>query len=139
VKFVGSYTGGRELFAGLAVDEVYFIKIESLARMGRGIEALDSLNEFLKMRHSVQFFEPLHLEDPDEILHAILTERRKQLVFRGIRWMDLKRLNVERRFESILERRVNDKVYVLQPRSPRYVLPLPNDVVMIGGLKQNPR
>ena len=68
----------------------------------------------------------------------ILLERRKELLMRGLRWMDLKRLNMEGAAIT-LTRTVNGQVYTLPPNDLRYALPIPEDVIAISGMQQNPR
>lgn len=57
---------------------------------------------------------------------------------RGLRWMDLKRLNKDSA-NIILTRQVNGQTYTLQPNDLRYALPLPEDIIQITGMQQNPR
>ena len=60
----------------------------------------------------------------EELLQMILNERRKELVGRGIRWSDLKRLKVEGRFDKVLQRHLNGKEYRLLDVS-LFRLPIP--------------
>ena len=73
-----------------------------------------------------------------EALTKILTERRKELPFRGLRWMDIKRLNKEGA-NIILVRNMNGQTYTLQPNHIRYALPIPESVIALSGMQQNPR
>lgn len=73
------------------------------------------------------------------MLQWILTERRKELLFRDLRWMDLKRLNKEPAYETMLIRTFNGVTYTLKPNDPRYALPLPRNVINLTGMSQNPR
>ena len=64
-------------------------------------------------------------------------ERRKELIFRGLRWIDIKRLNLEG--ANIEQRRFLDgKEYILEPNSNRYALPLPDDIIRLTWMEQNP-
>ena len=124
VNFRGSYDGTISLFGGLAADEVYLIYTECLVRMGDLSQAAEIMNELLVRRYR-EGFEPLTFGDEDEALAIILEERRKELVFRGLRWSDLRRLNNDKRFKTTLQRSYEGVVYELAPNSEKYVLPLP--------------
>ncbi|MNN11424.1 SusD family protein [compost metagenome] len=77
--------------------------------------------------------------DRDAIIAKILAERRKELVFRGLRWPDLKRLNIDERYKIQLKRIVDGKEYLLEPNSLKYVLLIPQDAIDEGKLEQNKR
>lgn len=126
-QFRGSYMGERFYqFSGLAVDEVYLVRAEANARTGDTEAACTDLNRLLVKRWKKDTYEPTTISDPQELLEVILMERRKELIGRGIRWGDLKRLNQEVRFEKVLKRNVNGKEYILLPNDSRYALPFPD-------------
>ena len=75
----------------------------------------------------------------DDALKKILTERRKELLLRGIRWTDLRRLNYDSQFATTLTRVVNTQIITLMPNDNRYVYPIPNDEILYSGVTQNPR
>lgn len=126
-QFRGSYMGQRFYqFSGLAVDEMVLTRAEANVRTGNTAAALNDLNSLLLKRWQEGKYEPLSINDPQDLLERILTERRKELVGRGIRWGDLKRLNQEVRFEKVLKRNVNGKEYTLPPHDSRYALPFPD-------------
>jgi hypothetical protein len=124
VNFRGSYDGTISLFGGIAADEVYLTYAECLARSGKVDESADVLNKLLSNRH-LEGFQPLVFWDELEALEKILEERRKELVFRGLRWIDLRRLNRDERFKTTLRRSYDGNVYELAPDSEKYVLPIP--------------
>jgi len=68
-----------------------------------------------------------------------LKERRKELLFRGLRWTDLRRLNLDPRFAVTLARNVSGQIYSLPPEDPRYAWPIPDDEIQASGIPQNPR
>ena len=129
IAFKGYYFGFAALMTGVATDEILLTRAECLARMGMLDESLTDLNKLLKSRWSDQVnFEPVDVRLRDDVLRIILEERRKELLFRGQRWMDIKRLNREGADIS-LQRTVNGKVYELKANSPRFALPLPDDLL----------
>jgi len=136
--FKGGYDGVND-FNGLAMDEVYLNAAECLARENNLQQALHYLNRLLTTRHERGTFEPYESLDQEEVLALIIEERKKELVMRGTRWPDIKRLNKEDRFKTTLRRVVAGKEYLLEPNSPKWVWPIPLEAVSIGGYEQNPR
>ena len=59
-------------------------------------------------------------------------------MMRGLSWMDIKGLNKEGANIS-LTRTINNKVYTLPANDPRFVLPIPDDVIEMSGMAQNSR
>lgn len=139
-RFKGSYYGEipSSIFNGLAINEIYFIKMECLARRSYHKEAITLLNDFLKKRYVVGQAKTYTVSGSQEDLQTILAERRKELVYRGLRWTDIRRLNLEGA-NILLERRVDGKSYELQPNDLRYALLIPDEEVIRFGIQQNPR
>ncbi|MEJ2881408.1 RagB/SusD family nutrient uptake outer membrane protein [Pedobacter sp. GR22-6] len=126
-------------FTGLATDEIYLIKAECLARNGSGTEALNFLNALLLKRYANSArFEPISSGDPATILSLVIQERRKQLIWRSVRWSDLKRYNRDGA-NIILSRTINNSTYTLPANDPRYVFPIPNQEIRFSNIEQNPR
>lgn len=130
------FSRSRE-FMGLATDEVYLNKAESLVRMGDYSLGILTLNHLLKHRYNDKF-DPYTASSVEQALTIILSERRKELVFRGVRWSDLRRLNMEGHNISI-HRNINGQNYSLPPNDPRYVLPIPPEEVLRSKILQNIR
>jgi len=128
VNFRGSYSGSglTTQFSGLAIDEVYLIRAECFARLGELTEALLSLNELAKNRYDKSSFQPFTETDQKALLRLILTERRKELMMRGTRWTDLRRLNKEPDLTLTLRRTVDGQEYILSPGDLRFTLPIPD-------------
>ncbi|WP_214226689.1 RagB/SusD family nutrient uptake outer membrane protein [Pedobacter sp. B4-66] len=134
------YNGmGLYPFTGLATDEQYLIKAECLARKGETKLAMDKLNQLLVNRFDKTFsYNALTAHSSVEALSQILLERRKELVWRGLRWHDLKRLNKEGG-NIIITRVINKIKYTLLSNDPRYVFPIPSDEIALSGIQQNDR
>ncbi|MFA4869573.1 MAG: RagB/SusD family nutrient uptake outer membrane protein [Pedobacter sp.] len=124
-------------FSGLATDEVYLIKAECLARRDEKDEALIVLNDLVRTRTSGTYT-PIIANTAEDVLEKVLTERRKALIWRSLRWTDLKRLNLEGR-NITLTRNLQGVTYSLEPNSPRYILPIPDDEIALSGVIQNLR
>jgi len=137
--FQGSYFGFGTKFSGLATDEMYLIRAECYARQGKTSPAMQDLNTLLAKRWEAGTFSMVTATDANDALAKIIKERRKEFIFRGLRWTDLRRLNKDPRFSVTLTRKVNGQTYTLPPNDPRYVLPIPDDVIRLSGITQNQR
>lgn len=135
--FKGSYDGSAAYFTGVAVDELYLTRAECRARTGKISEAMTDLNKLLVSRYRKGSFVPLQAPDAATALKLILDERRKELLMRGIRWMDIKRFNIIGD-NVILKRKLNSKEYLLLPGDKRYAIALPENLMRFG-IEQNPR
>ncbi|MCD8540462.1 MAG: RagB/SusD family nutrient uptake outer membrane protein [Leadbetterella sp.] len=138
VQYKGSYTGSNTFFTGISTGEVLVIMAECYARLGKIPEAVSSLNQLLHTRYKRGTFETVDVKE-GELLDFVLKERRKELPFRGIRWSDLKRLNLDPRFAKSISRVWEDETITLEPGSDRYVLPIPDQVIKLTGIEQNVR
>jgi starch-binding outer membrane protein, SusD/RagB family len=141
--FNGTYTGGALIqssrtFGGIATDEVYLTRAECYARSGNITAAMGDLNTLMSKRMKTGFFVPFTAANSSEALKLILQERRKETPFRGLRWIDLRRLNSEGA-NITLTRILKSQVYTLMPNDPKYVLPIPTDVINLTGMAQNQR
>ena len=141
-RFWGSYSTALKIYGGLATDEMYLIRAECNARKGNTNAAMADLNTLLVTRwkavSGVSTFIPYTATSADDALAQILTERRKELQFRGTRWSDLRRLNQDPRFAITLVRILNGQTYTLPPNDKRYVFPIPPDEISLSGIQQNP-
>lgn len=135
----GLYNGTQYAFSGLATDELYLIKAECLARKGSFSEAMSTLNVLLEKRYLAGAFVPLVATDAIDALTKVLAERKKELLMRNIRWMDLRRLNKDPERAITLTRILNGLTYTLPPNDLRYVFPLPEAEIRLANMVQNPR
>lgn len=134
--FKGSYVPEFGNFNGISTDEILLIKAECLARKNKITSAMRVLNGLLITRWKDDTFVPYQAENKEKALNLILTERRKELVYRMLRFSDIKRLNREGA-NIVLKRVIQGKTYVLNPNDPRYALPIPQSVILHGGIAQN--
>ncbi len=138
--YKGSYDQSTILFFGITTSEMYLIKAETACRIGKYEEARQTMNTLLRSRWDKnKTFNPVIESDSELLLRIILNERRKELVFRGRRWSDLKRLNLESRFQATLKRIVGDKTYILPPNDLRYAYRISETVLELSGIDQNKR
>lgn len=141
IRYKGSYNGDQLFFGGIALDEILLIRAECNVRVGNLKNALADLNELLKRRYKKGEFKEFHTDNSKQLLEKIKIERRKELVFRGIRWHDLRRFNFPALNDESFQitRELKGITYILEPNSPKYVLPIPPDVIIMSGMEQNPR
>lgn len=138
-SFKGNYTGLSTLFGGIGNNEVYMIRAECRLRNGDITGALEDMNGLLEKRWIAGTFVPVSETDPELLLSIILTERQKELAFRGTRWTDLRRLNNDAHFKKTLSRKLEGTVYTLPANDKRYVYPIPPQEIVASGIAQNPR
>jgi len=138
--FKPNYCGVNQnaIFTGIATDELYLIQAETQARAGNTSGASSTLNSLITKRYKAGTYIPYAITDNHQLLIVILQERRKELLLRGTRWTDLRRLNQDPQFAITLYRNVNGTSYQLLPGSDRYVFEIDQNAVNISGLIQNP-
>jgi tetratricopeptide (TPR) repeat protein len=139
LTFKGSYDYNFYSYSGLATDEMYLIRAECYARSGNTTAAMDDLNKLLMNRWKAGTFIPFTATSSDDALNTILKERRKELIWRGLRWTDLRRLNKENRFKITLTRVANGVAYTLSPNDPKYAMPIPPPEIQLNGIQDNIR
>ncbi|MGN6421329.1 MAG: RagB/SusD family nutrient uptake outer membrane protein [Pseudobacter sp.] len=138
-RFKGSYAfEDFSHYAGVATDEMYLIRAECYARAGKAFEAMQDLNSLMEKRWDAATFTPFMATDATAALQLILQERRKELIFRGTRWSDLRRLNLEGA-NITLTRKINNRTYTLPPNDYRWVFLVPLEVMNMNSWPQNPR
>lgn len=136
--FKNNGTGKGFAFSGLSIGEMYLIRAECAARLDNLQKAIDDINELLEKRYKTGTFNKYAATTYQDVMAIILRERRKELVFRGLRWPDIKRLNKEEA-GIILTRFIYGRTIQLLPKSNLYILPVPDDALIGGTIKQNIR
>lgn len=121
----GRYTGEFLLYGGLATDEVVLDRAEAAARIGNDAQGLADLNYLLENRYRIGDFVPFTDLTGKNLIKKIAEERRKELVFRGVRWLDLRRYNQDPEMAVTLDRKYNGLENKLEPGSARYTFPIP--------------
>ncbi len=149
IGFRGNYAGmDFGSFIGPTVGELYLIKAECLIRKGdrsMGLEALKHLleNRWKKDENGISRFKMPDFSDNDSALRFVLEERRKEMIFRGARWADLRRLNLDPNYAQTLRRELKingeSKVFTLPPGDKRYTYCLPDKVIQQSGVPQTLR
>jgi hypothetical protein len=139
IIFKGNYTGGSSgKMTSVAVDELYLIAAESYVQTGDVTKSMKMLNDLLITRWKAETFIPFMANSKEEALQLIRKERQKELLFRGIRWSDLKRYNRDGA-NITLTRTIENKQYSLPPNDPRYAVAISEEIIKLSGMPQNHR
>ncbi|OOQ60302.1 RagB/SusD family nutrient uptake outer membrane protein [Mucilaginibacter pedocola] len=137
--FRGTYDPKRQPYTGLATDELLLTRAECSARLGNTAAAMKDLNTLLATRWKPGTFVDFSASSPEDALMQVLKERRKELLFRGLRWADLRRLNQDARTAVTPARVLNGTRFELMPGDLRYAWPIPDIEITYSGIPQNPR
>lgn len=139
--FKGNYqnSSGGILFSGYAVDEMMLIRAECAARNNDIVTAMADVNALLLKRYKPGTLVPYTAATAADALAIVLKERRKELVGRGKRWNDLRRLNQDPQKAITIRRLIDGNIFSLPPNSKRYRFYLPEQVVQLSGIAQNER
>lgn len=138
-RFIGSYTGDSRLFSGLAIDEIFLIRAECYARLNELEKAKTDLNRLISSRYRNSTYNPFQEIDQVNLIKSILNERRKQLFSRGLRWIDLRRVNKDKTYADTLYRNVESSIIAIYPNDSRYILTIPPNEISGNNIEQNIR
>ncbi|RQP17766.1 MAG: RagB/SusD family nutrient uptake outer membrane protein [Parapedobacter sp.] len=139
-SFSGNYAESTNVpkFNGITSAEMMLTRAEASAREGDVESALRDLNDFMRYRYEASWFEEVTESDMDRLLDMILLERRKELVCRGIRWQDIRRMSGDKNRVITLQRTLDGTIYTLTPTQlSRFAYQLPQVVIDRSDLEQN--
>ncbi len=132
---------------GIRNAEVYLNRAEAYCRLfintGNAeyrINALSDLNSLRETRYATGTYEDEDITDGTELLNFCLEERRRELCMEeGLRWADIKRLNLSVD-HVFIDEDGNEATYTLSSGDLLYALPIPYNVINRNSkLAQNPR
>ena len=132
----GGYNQKYAAGKGIRTAELYLNRTEVYVRkyMETGDDqyrkdALNDLNKLRENRYDIRNVEYMKVEitDPDELFEFYKNERRRELSFEGHRWFDLRRMGMPRIEHKYFLDATNVQTFVLEEKSPRYVLPIPDN------------
>ncbi|RYF12213.1 MAG: RagB/SusD family nutrient uptake outer membrane protein, partial [Flavobacteriales bacterium] len=106
--------------------------------LGDKDNALSALNSLLIKRFKTNTFIPYVAATANDALQMVLQERRKELVYRGLRWTDVRRLN-KLGANITMKREINGETYQLKPNELKFALAIPADIINMTGMVQNYR
>ncbi len=136
---VGKYLGRAPFNDGvndnkvIRMGEMYLIRAEAHARLEQDVMAMADLNALRAARINGYVNQNL---TGNTLLNNILLEKRKELLYEGHRWFELRRLG-----QSITRTECNPPCIssTLPAGSPRFVLPIPQaEVTSNQNIIQNP-
>ncbi|MFE2864650.1 MULTISPECIES: RagB/SusD family nutrient uptake outer membrane protein [Sphingobacterium] len=139
ITFRGTYGGNYVDFSGLSLDESYLTLAECLVRKGEINQGMSYLKRLLTSRFKRESAVSIPVLNQEGALKFVLNERKKELLFRGVRWMDLRRLNLSKETAIVLHRNYEGKEYILNPNDVRYIFPIPQSVMLNSDVIQIPR
>ena len=130
-----------EMNIGFSTPEVLLIAAECEARVGDKDKALGHLDKLrdMRIRNNVHFTPSDYTKE--EVLKMVIDERRKEFAFVGLtRLIDLKRLNRESWFaKTITHSAGSEGTWTLPANDPRYIMPVPENVLSFNNMPQYER
>jgi len=121
---IGKYSRTTGINIGVSVPEMYLISAECYARLNDTQKAVDNLNALRAKRYKTGTAYQLSAATSKEALNLALVERQKELIGRGFRWFDQRRLNLDPAFQKTYTRVFKTQTYTLTPNSDGYVFPI---------------
>lgn len=134
------YNGRRLYYINISITtpEMYLVRAEAKARQGKVAEAMADINLLRQNRILAAAYAPLTATDAQQAMKIVLAERRKELLFRGARWFDMRRLNNDPVFGFTAHHYLKDGTSIdLAPNSNRYTLLIP-PAALTNNITQNP-
>lgn len=125
INFKGSFNAGHQYFTGITVGEMLLTKAECAFRTGNTEEAENAINTLLESRFKKDDYVRVSLDSLEDPLGFLLDERKKELLFRGRRWADIKRLTGDPNVQLDIKRTLGDKVFTLTLDPMKQVIPVP--------------
>lgn len=122
--YYGEFLSFDARLVGPTVPEMYLVRAECNARLNNVAAAMQDLNILRKMRIATAAYVPFTAATAEEALRLVLSERRRELCFKGQRLFDMKRLNKDPRFAKTVTHTYNGQTYTLKPNDYHYVFPV---------------
>lgn len=138
ILFKGTHMGHQGLITGITSAELLLIIAECQVRLDQLDKAAEAMNKLKVKRWDKNSFASYMFTNKENALDLVLAERRRELVWRGLRWVDIKRLNRDGA-NITLKRKMNGKELILPANDQRYAIGIPEDVIEMTGIPQNPR
>jgi len=128
------------IYTGLNVPEMMLNRAEVYARAGDIPKTLDLLNKLRQSRFTAVTYQDLSISNPADLLPAVINERRRELMATGLRWFDMRRLNLDAALAKPVVRTFLGQDYTLNPGSNRYLYPIAPAVLNLNPeIQQSPR
>lgn len=132
----------RRHHSGIDISEVWLTKAEAALRKSTpDMEEAKSCLEYVrKNRYDAEAYKPFMATDSKALLEEILKERRREIIFTEMSFIDHKRQNADPMTARPMEREVYGKKYDMPVNDPHWQLAIPLNVMeMNSQLVQNER
>lgn len=124
---------------GPSVPEMFLIKAEAAARNNQAAAAMDLVNQLRSKRILTTGIVKLTASNAQDALIKVIEERRREFMFRMLRWWDMRRLKNETRFQKTYTRTFGGAISTLSPDSDRYVFRIAQyEINLSPEIEQNP-
>lgn len=125
---------------GVRTSELYLIRAECNARLGRIDEANDDLNTLRKNRFKIADYTDVNIRDQTALLTFVKEERRREMAADAERLFDIKRYNLYDQDGIAITRNYNGETITVLPNSKNWVLPIAEKYRHINPeIQPNPR
>ncbi len=132
----------KHLHSGIDVSEVWLMKAEAALRKSSPNiqESLDALNEVRRHRYDATTYKPYTETDPHALLTEILNERRREMIYTEMSFLDKKRLTADPETAAPMSRTYLGVTYTMPIDDPHWQLAIPLNVMALNPLlEQNER
>lgn len=124
---------------GPSVPEMLLIKAEAAARDNQPVVAMTLVNRLRASRILPGSTVNLSATDAEDALVKVMQERRREFMFRMLRWWDMRRLKDDTRFQKTYTRTFGGSTFTLAPNSNRYVFRIAQyEINLSPEIAQNP-
>jgi len=128
--------------SGTTVQEMHLIVAECAARANSLAVAIEHLNVVRRNRYTGTPVSSREFNSAvqSEVMTEVLAERRRELPFHGLRWLDMRRFDMEGTMPAVSRLSAqNTVVATLEPQSSKYTLQIPIQVMAFNAeMIQNP-
>ncbi|RAJ80074.1 SusD-like starch-binding protein associating with outer membrane [Chitinophaga dinghuensis] len=124
---------------GTSVPEMKLIVAEIAALNNDLSTAVTQLNDIRVKRYPAAVYKPITVTDQATVMSQVMRERRIELAFKGIRWLDMRKLSTAGKMPLI--QRLDSKsavIATLKPNDAKYTLQIPSAVMLFNvDMEQN--
>lgn len=134
--YLSDYCWNKKLHSGIDVSEVLLMKAETALRKSSAnmSEALEALNTLRKLRYDAATYTDFSTTDSKTLLTEILNERRREIIFNEMSFLDKKRLSADPSTAQPMERTYNGKTYTVPVGDSHWQMPIPLNVQQVNPL-----
>lgn len=136
-SFTGDYSrSNAEKFDGITTAEMHLVRAECLVRADMLQDAIDRMKLFYNYRYREGDISNVILpQSKDELLKLIIQERRKELIGRGLRWLDVRRLSFESKYAVDMVRVLGVNKHTLDAEQIKtFAYSIPQSAIELGNL-----